>query len=1021
MTELYVVPGDRQVERLARDGKRAETRASLRDRLTAALLPNVAFADRTTCRFVLGMALGEPATRTRQMDLFGPQAVRPGDDDPLLAAVRRRGGESWARVVFALDEAISTLRGRCATSVHLQRVADRGSGVLAARARTIATAMVALDEYLARGGLVDGRLLGPRLAGAIESAPAGAVLTAVNARRLRARWILVWEPADLAWWRALDDRLSPAGGWARVALPSFERPLEGDRDRDPLEVLAEEVARGLDGAPEAEPVAAVLGDLTGTTATVAASDLGRVRLVRAADPAGQARAAAREVAEALDRGAAVERVVIAVPMLEERTVGPLRRALDEAAIVTHESKGAPASAAPVITAALHALDAAETFERAAVARLLRSGYVDGSRLVTDLEPRAAQRALGRIARILETAPTAAGADAAERLVRTAAASDAADAPVLAALVRVLKRSVPRTRLESTAYCRALWADLGFAMRAGRGGLSAFVRDEAPEGVLRAERAAIARDARAWDALNSALSTYEQIARAMNVRDEVVGRAVFRAELLDLLDSAVFQPGAGRAAAVRIARLAELAGEDLDALIVLDANDGMLPRDEPQDALVSDALSAALGRASRGAFVPAPPAERRSRDLAALAVSAADARSVVLISAREDGAGAPLEPSFIVDALSRAGARIDVATLDPPTPATGHTAKRAAKERERESFFFDPERPRSEVVGDLTGSVSALGVRGVLAAATGGAGRAISVTALERFARCPFMGLAHVVLGAREPEEREELPDAREEGTLVHDALAKAFAATAELWQRRPRDEAAILERGLSAAEEVLGASSGHAPLRAVVQLRVRDAVRAVLLAAVTDTAWNFVLAEQAFGAMRSGEAEPHPWPEYEIRDAEGEILALRGKIDRVDVSPDGSAARVVDYKRSKTAVRDATAALGDTALQVPLYARVVSRRLAVPTSGTYLAFQPRDISERRHSAKLDEAMAALVTAADGALPAVERRALAVVTSARRGLLAPLPSAESVCRTCAVSGGCRKPRFAMAPAEDAEDN
>ena len=36
----------------------------------------------------------------------------------------------------------------------------------------------------------------------------------------------------------------------------------------------------------------------------------------------------------------------------------------------------------------------------------------------------------------------------------------------------------------------------------------------------------------------------------------------------------------------------------------------------------------------------------------------------------------------------------------------------------------------------------------------------------------------------------------------------------------------------------------------------------------------------------------------------------------------------------------------------------------------------------------------------------------------RGRSSPLPAHESECRYCAVSGGCRKPRFAMAPVEDA---
>ena len=79
-------------------------------------------------------------------------------------------------------------------------------------------------------------------------------------------------------------------------------------------------------------------------------------------------------------------------------------------------------------------------------------------------------------------------------------------------------------------------------------------------------------------------------------------AGFRLELLELLDAAASQPGASRVAAVRIARLADVAGDELDLLVVVDANDGLLPRDDMHDALVSETLADAIGRASRGAFI-----------------------------------------------------------------------------------------------------------------------------------------------------------------------------------------------------------------------------------------------------------------------------------------------------------------------------------------------------------------------------------------------------------------------------------
>jgi hypothetical protein len=235
--------------------------------------------------------------------------------------------------------------------------------------------------------------------------------------------------------------------------------------------------------------------------------------------------------------------------------------------------------------------------------------------------------------------------------------------------------------------------------------------------------------------------------------------------------------------------------------------------------------------------------------------------------------------------------------------------------------------------------------------------------------------------------------------------------------RRPRARAKILDAGLAAAEAVLERAAGHAVLATVVRLRVRDAVAATLERAIDDDTWDFAAAEQKFGAR-----DETSWPAF-VLEADGTRLALRGGIDRLDRAHDGTEVRVVDYKRSKSTVRDAASGLGETAVQVPLYACVAGARFGVPAKGMYLATQPRDIAEcsATPSAKAERRMDDLVAReTEGALAEIERRALAIVRSAREGHLAPTPADEKLCRTCSVGGGCRKPRFAMAPAEDDEE-
>jgi hypothetical protein len=441
--ELFVVPAERHVERLAREGRRAETLSSLRARLVAALLPDVRFADARETKLTLAVALEEAKARGAQLELFGPAPGAGADAaDPLLVTLRGRGGASWVRAVAAIDDAIGALRSRGATEAHLERV--RGAGVAPARARTLAAAMRALDAALARAGARDGRLVGATLAPAIQEAGPAAVAEIVGALHLRARWLIAWDPQDLAWWRALDETLARAGGDARVVLPAFDKRLEGSRERDPLEVVADVVARHLDAAPETEIIPAVLGDLVLSAPSALAPDAAcRVRLARAANARDEARLVARLVRRALDaREARVERVAIAYPARDERTLVPLRRALLDEGVVFHDAAAAPPAAAPVVAAALQALDAAESLDRVAVARLLRSGYVDAPRVLRGADARDAERLLARVARALETRATAAAEDAVARLVLTASGGEreGAEASAATVIVEVLARA-----------------------------------------------------------------------------------------------------------------------------------------------------------------------------------------------------------------------------------------------------------------------------------------------------------------------------------------------------------------------------------------------------------------------------------------------------------------------------------------------------------------------------------------------------------------------------------------------------
>jgi RecB family exonuclease len=296
----------------------------------------------------------------------------------------------------------------------------------------------------------------------------------------------------------------------------------------------------------------------------------------------------------------------------------------------------------------------------------------------------------------------------------------------------------------------------------------------------------------------------------------------------------------------------------------------------------------------------------------------------------------------------------------------------------------------------------------LVAETGGAQRPLAVTNLEHFAVCAFQGFARQVLRASHERPLRELPDAREAGTLTHRALAAAFTATAPLWSERPRDAARILALAEQATEEVLQQQSVASVLRRLALARVRAGVSAVLAWSLADENWDFVHAEAPFGDRRDA------WPPLVLDDGASRV-ALRGSIDRVDVAHGRAAVRAIDYKTSARAAESGMRELGDTAFQVPLYARAAADALRRPERrGLYLFVQrPGDVGAK--VAKEFEGAWNTLHARekeDRDLTLLEAAAIRVVRRVREGAIAPRPHDESACARCDASGGCRKPRFAI---------
>lgn len=259
---------------------------------------------------------------------------------------------------------------------------------------------------------------------------------------------------------------------------------------------------------------------------------------------------------------------------------------------------------------------------------------------------------------------------------------------------------------------------------------------------------------------------------------------------------------------------------------------------------------------------------------------------------------------------------------------------------------------------------------------------LAPTALEEYAECPFRFLLERVfrLEALEEPDRVLLIGAADRGDLVHRVLEATFRHLAEagalplapgrLAAAHAALDAALDEAGREAERRGL---TGLPALWAGERARLRAELRAALAAEADEgEAWVPALFEVAFGI---------PWLEAAAAPLvcqlpDGRTLRLRGKIDRVDLSPDGTRARVLDYKTGRArSPRTADRLAGGRALQLPVYrlaaqalleargsaARVEEAQyyhVVGPDAGTRVRFTRSGWEARR--ADFDRLLAALV-------------------------------------------------------------
>ncbi|HEY7138959.1 MAG TPA: PD-(D/E)XK nuclease family protein [Methylomirabilota bacterium] len=485
----------------------------------------------------------------------------------------------------------------------------------------------------------------------------------------------------------------------------------------------------------------------------------------------------------------------------------------------------------------------------------------------------------------------------------------------------------------------------------------------------------------------------------------VDAAVPLEELWTLLETALAAPSAAGPAPepgrVFVGELGVALGVDFPLTIVPGMVEGGFPAAPRQDPILLDAE-----RRQLTGLPLAQDVRELERVRFALAVGSGAGRVVLSYPRIDAESGRPRVPSFLVLDLLEAvtGERHDFETLEafpgwrsvPLHPAPASARERPLDEREwlvtrAVAARRAPEpllrqlpgaRRGLEAIRSREGTDILTAYDGLLPRGVDPGAAPLTPTALERYASCPFRFLLERVYGLEAVEEPDRILtiNPRDRGDLVHAVLETTFRRLAE------RELLPLTHERLGAAREALDAAfavaCADAERRGVTglpalwqgeQARLREELRSAIEAEADDPAgWRPALFEIGFGVKGTDGAPAAPLV-YQLPD--GTTLSLRGRIDRVDVSPDGQRARVLDYKTGKVrSPRTPDRLAKGRALQLPVYRLAAEQALtgggAVrvdeaqyyhvvgPDAGTRVRFTRAGWEARR--ADFDRALATIV-------------------------------------------------------------
>jgi ATP-dependent helicase/DNAse subunit B len=499
--------------------------------------------------------------------------------------------------------------------------------------------------------------------------------------------------------------------------------------------------------------------------------------------------------------------------------------------------------------------------------------------------------------------------------------------------------------------------------------------------------------RARDALRAALSDVRRLARA----DAALVPP--RAGLHDLLAALEVPTGAAPSPdRVQVARPEDVRARRFDSVFVCGLQEGEFPRLPRPEPFLSDEDRRALARAT-GLALPVRD-DRPARERQLFYFCASRAERMLALSWREtDEEGAPQVRSFLVDDVRAPfGGALAEPDATRPLSAVAWTPAAAPTEVEWERAVALAGPDRSPPGPDR---LEAEGVLAELAARD-----RLSAAALEAYADCPVKWLVEREL---RPDALEPDPEPMVRGLYAHKVL--------ELTYRRLRERTGgsrVTPANLAEAERILlealrerqaefRISPKATRVRAAVRRLEVDLLRHLRAEADAGSSFEPYELELEFGMERE-EGIDLLRPALEIGDG----LALRGRIDRVDVH--GDYALVRDYKGGRK-VDGVRAWESKNRLQVAIYMLAVRELLDLkPAGGMYVPLagdhRPRGLLLEDLRAELGKGLYDNDFAGEEELEAELDRARDRVRELagrmRSGEVRPCPE------TCAWNGGCAHP-------------